>query len=321
MFYRYIVSYEDLYDRIKTVHINTGHGGNVKLRMALRNDYYVPRPTIEIFLSTCQTCNCKMSLNHKLVVKTITSDYFNERGRVDLVDFQSTPDGKYKWILNYQDDNIKFVSLCTMESRRVKEVCIHLLGIFLTFGAPRTLLSDKGREFVYRVNDELKSLWPQCVIVHGRPSHSHSSQGSVECANQDIEHMLRAWMQDNNSKRWSVGLHFIQWQKNCSYHYAIGTSPYNALFGKDPKIELTRRRLPTDFIKIIRFEEEPLAEEEVEENEEILTVNFKCSLCKVMLKKVEKQEEAGPILCKFCMAKENAKIQREKVKKILNIPL
>lgn len=38
-------------------------------------------------------------MNHKLVI--IPND-FNERGQVDLIDFQSIPDEKYKWILNYQ---------------------------------------------------------------------------------------------------------------------------------------------------------------------------------------------------------------------------
>ncbi|XP_060863651.1 KRAB-A domain-containing protein 2-like [Metopolophium dirhodum] len=186
---RYIVSYEDLYDKIKSFHINTGHGGNVKLRMAIQKEYYIPRPAIKIFLTVCQTCSCKKSMNRKLVIKPITSNDFNERGQVDLIDFQSDPDGKYKWILNYQDHNTKFISLRPMESKRAIEVSTHLLSIFLTFGAPSILQSDNGREFVNCVIDELKQLWPECVIIHGRPRHPQS-QGSIERANQDVEHML-----------------------------------------------------------------------------------------------------------------------------------
>lgn len=66
-------------------------------------------------------------MNRKLVIKPITSNDFNERGQVDLIDFQSVPDGNYKWILNYQDHNTKFISLRPMESKRAIEVSTHLL--------------------------------------------------------------------------------------------------------------------------------------------------------------------------------------------------
>eukprot|EP00102_Acyrthosiphon_pisum_P013097 XP_008182522.1 PREDICTED: KRAB-A domain-containing protein 2-like [Acyrthosiphon pisum] len=100
-----------------------------------------------------------------------------------------------------------------------------ILSILLTFGAPKILQSDNGREFVNSVINELKDLWPECVIVHGRPRHPQS-QGSIERSNQDVEHMLRAWMADNKSKKWSVGLNFVQFQKNSSFHRTIGRSPY-----------------------------------------------------------------------------------------------
>lgn len=302
------MSYEDLYDKIKSFHINTGHGGNVKLRMAVQKEYYIPRPAIEIFLTVCQTCSCKKSMNRKLVIKPITSNDFNERGQVDLIDFQSVPDGKYKWILNYQDHNTKFISLRPMESKRAIEVSTHLLSIFLTFGAPSILQSDNGREFVNCVIDELKQLWPECVIVHGRPRHPQS-QGSIERANQDVEHMLRAWMQDNVSQRWSIGLQFVQWQKNCSFHRTIGRSPYNALFGNDPKVGLTSSRLPNNFVKTIT------TEEEIEEIEEILqcsTVSYTCNVCKIEINEVENQDEAGSIMCNLCRKKEQIKMQRKK---------
>ncbi|KAF0707049.1 KRAB-A domain-containing protein 2-like, partial [Aphis craccivora] len=45
----------------------------------------------------------KQPMNRKLVIKPITTADFNKRAQIDLVDFQSVPDGKFKWILNYQD--------------------------------------------------------------------------------------------------------------------------------------------------------------------------------------------------------------------------
>ena len=54
------------------------------------------------------------------------------------------------------------------------------------FGAPIILQSDNDREFVSEVIRELKNMWPDCTIVHGRERHPQS-QGSVERSNQDIE--------------------------------------------------------------------------------------------------------------------------------------
>jgi len=98
-----------------------------------------------------------------------------------------------------------------MGSKRTLEVGTQLLSIFLTFGAPSILQSDNGREFVNCVLNELKQLRPECFIVNGRPKHPQT-QGSIERANQDTEHnMLRMWMQDNVSQRWSIGLQIVQW--------------------------------------------------------------------------------------------------------------
>lgn len=154
--------YENLFDKIKKFHIKTGHGGNVKLRNALHDTYYVPRPPIEIFLTVCETCNCKKPMNRKLVIKPIITADFNERVQIYLVDFQSVPDGKFKWILNYQDYATKYVILKPLEIKRATEVANGLLSILLTFGAPKILQSDNGREFVNSVINELKNLWHEC---------------------------------------------------------------------------------------------------------------------------------------------------------------
>lgn len=74
----------------------TGYGGIVKLRIALMNKYVIPRPAVETYITICYICNCKNGANRKLVVQHIATKDFNERGQVDLIDFQSIADGKFK---------------------------------------------------------------------------------------------------------------------------------------------------------------------------------------------------------------------------------
>jgi hypothetical protein len=61
----------------------------------------------------------------------------------------------------------------------------------------------------------------------------------VERAIGDIKDMLVAWMTDNNTQDWSIGIKFVQFQKNSAYHSGIKCSMYPALFGCEVRIGLT----------------------------------------------------------------------------------
>ncbi|GBL87944.1 KRAB-A domain-containing protein 2 [Araneus ventricosus] len=132
--------------------------------------------------------------------------------------------------MNYQNHATKVCVLRPLKTKPAAEDALQLLKVFLDFGAPYILQSDNGREFTANVINELSAIWPDCKIVPGRPRHPQS-QGSVERCNQDIENMLRAWMNDNGSADWVTGCRFVQWQKNSSKHRVIGRSPHTALFG------------------------------------------------------------------------------------------
>jgi len=47
-------------------------------------------------------------------------------------------------------------------------------AIFCIFGAPVILKSDNGREFVNKIINDLKTMWPTLKIVHSKPRHSQS---------------------------------------------------------------------------------------------------------------------------------------------------
>ncbi|XP_074039518.1 uncharacterized protein [Leptinotarsa decemlineata] len=110
-------------------------------------------------------------------------------------------------------------------------------------------------------------MWTDLKIVHGKPRHSQS-QGSVECANQDIENMLSTWLENNQTNKWSEGLRFIQFAKNRAYHSGIKCSPYEAMFGVPAKIGLRTSSLPDDVLENISTEED-LEElvKQIEENQ------------------------------------------------------
>ncbi|XP_044269708.1 KRAB-A domain-containing protein 2-like [Tribolium madens] len=265
----YVTPYEDLFEILYSTHIAVGHGCRDKMILALKFNYQISRPVVEIFLQCCEVCHKKKVNKHaNLVTKPIVSKEFCSRGQIDLIDYQSCQDNDYKWLLNYQDHLTKFICLRPLKSKQAAEVASELVKIFLEFGAPAILQSDNGREFVTSIIKELAKLWPDLKIVHGRPQ----SQESVERCNQDVENMLQAWMLDKNSTNWSVGCYFVQFQKNISHHRIIGRSPYRALFGINPKIGLSSTNLPTEVIKNLETEEDVnklLADLKIKENNNI----------------------------------------------------
>ncbi|KAJ8926982.1 hypothetical protein NQ314_020607 [Rhamnusium bicolor] len=185
----------------------------------------------------------------KVVEKPITSKNFMARVQVDLIEFQSIPNDNFKWLCHAT----KYICLRPLRSKRAVEVAKELLKIFLQFGAPSILQSDNGREFANSIIEELKIMWPEICIVHGRLRHLQS-QGSVERANQDVENMLRAWMLDNKTTAWSTGLHFVQWKKNNSLLRVIGRSPLKAVFRTNPRQGLKSTNLPQNVIFTITTE-------------------------------------------------------------------
>lgn len=101
-----IVPFEVLVDEINNVHINSGHGGVSKMKNMCKTRYdNIHQRFLTIYNQFCHGCQlkrCKAG-SKKVVVKPIISKYFMNRGQLDLVDFQSMPDGINKWVMHYQE--------------------------------------------------------------------------------------------------------------------------------------------------------------------------------------------------------------------------
>ena len=173
---------------------------------------------------------------------------FGSRGQVDLIDFQSCPDERFKYILVYQDHGIKFADCISLESKRSISVAFALLDIFTLIGTPAVLQTDNGREFegaagkschftaedLCEIITEISHLWPECKIVHGRPRHSES-QGGVERLNRTYKQKISVWLEENQSRNWSIGCKLARWQINTQFHTGVKNVPYILAFGQRPR--------------------------------------------------------------------------------------
>jgi len=93
---------------------------------------------------------------------------------VDLIDFQSHPDGKYRFIMVYQDHLTKFVILKSLEFNPTELGAYNIIDIFTLIEAPSVLKSNNNKEFANQIVSSLKDYWPELKLVHGKPRHSQS---------------------------------------------------------------------------------------------------------------------------------------------------
>ena len=120
MFCPRIVHVGELFDCILEAHLLITHGKAEKTWNAVKRKYSnVSRNICEMFVSTCPECVMKSSTSQtrKIPLQPILSNTFNDRGQMDCIDMQATPDGEYKWILHYQDNLTKFSYLRALRNK------------------------------------------------------------------------------------------------------------------------------------------------------------------------------------------------------------
>jgi hypothetical protein len=226
----------------------------------------VTRDVCKLFTDVCPHCVLVQSRKKpKAGIQPILTSGLGVRGQVDLIDFQSMPDGVFNYLLNYIDHGVKMLVSIPLASKRASAVAFALFTIFTEIGPPMMLQTDNGGEFSNHAHDhvgiallleqdfidvvikELKNLWPECQMVRGSPRHSESN-GGVERVNQTVQRKLGGWMKTNASKHWSIGCKIVQWRINTQHHRIIKDTPYHLVYGQHPRVGISNLPLEEDVL-------------------------------------------------------------------------
>lgn len=101
---KYVVHMGNVFSVVREIHLTSGHGGRVIMKKMAKKHYAnLSETVLQLFKSLCSTCAKKQKGIKKkhAVVKPILSRAFQHRAQMDLIDMQSTPDGKFQYILTY----------------------------------------------------------------------------------------------------------------------------------------------------------------------------------------------------------------------------
>jgi hypothetical protein len=181
------------------------------------------------------------------------TDGFGVCGQADIIDFQSMPNGDFKYLLTYIDHGIKKLTCIPLANKQALCVAFALFTIFTEQGPQIILQTNNGGEFSGHANNyvgrrkllddkfidliikEVKNFWPDCQMVRGSPRHSESNEG-VERVSQTVQKKLGGWMRTKNSKHWSIGCKIVQWRINTQTHDTTKNTPCHLTYGQHPRV-------------------------------------------------------------------------------------
>ena len=170
-----LVTKDELFSTIARCHARVGHGGRDKTWTEVKENYAgVKHGAIDVFLKTCTSCAQRQVPKLLPSGKPMINLCFLLRVQIDLIDFRSRPDNDFQWVMHARDCFSKFSWAYASQTKSAAEVAAHLFDLFCTFGPPRILQSDNGREFTANVIREVCELWPGITIIRGRPRHPQS---------------------------------------------------------------------------------------------------------------------------------------------------
>lgn len=147
----------------------------------------------------------------------------------------STTSGN-RWIIVGVDHLTRYAETAALPTATARDVAFFILRNFvLRHGAPRELLSDRGRVFL---SDAIEALLVQCNIVHRMTSAYHpQTNGLTERFNRTLGDMLTMYTASDQTN-WDTVLPFITYAYNTATHATTGFSPFFLLYGREPSCTL-----------------------------------------------------------------------------------
>ncbi|KAF6215247.1 hypothetical protein GE061_009999 [Apolygus lucorum] len=162
--------------------------------------------------------------------------------RIDFIEMMHGPDFDYNFIVVLRESTTKFVHLRPLRSRSPEELAEVLLPIFICFGTP-SVLETSNQEFMQTTVNclcEKYSTVPSDILV----------EGTEDCQFfADIETLMLTWVCENSTQKWYNGLRFIQYIANLYFNKEIEKTPFEAMFGRKGKLDVSSLSLPPELLQ------------------------------------------------------------------------
>ncbi len=212
-----------------------GHLGIQKMLKTLKLRYFWPNMVkdLEILVKTCKLCQINKHSKQKRVPLAVTDTASRTFQKVfmDIVGPYPATDYNNKYVLTVQDDLSKFMLAMPIQNKSADTVARNLVeNVFLKYGFPEKIVSDRGREFDNKLLGEICKLLKIDQILSA-PNH-HESIGALERSHKPLHTYLRNFI-DISRGNWDEWLPYFSYVYNSTVHFATNYTPFELVFGRN----------------------------------------------------------------------------------------
>jgi hypothetical protein len=139
-----ITYFEHAFSDIRRAHGEDHTKGRTLYGRVCDQKDFIGRIFCKLFTDLCPICIQRQLRNCPIArLQPIITHGFGLQGQIDLIDFQSMPDGLFRFLLNFIDHGVKFLfSIPIVVHKTASSIAIALLQIFTMIGPPMILQSD-----------------------------------------------------------------------------------------------------------------------------------------------------------------------------------
>lgn len=242
-------------DVIRSYHDSLAGGCHLEIQrtyMAIKQKYFWPKmyQNVYDYITSCDVCQrvkrdttARNAPLHPLPVQ----DRFHRWHMDILASLPKTKEG-YQYVLLVTDSLTHWSEALPMRTQEATEVAFLLYKEILTrYGAPRTLVSDRGKKFMSKVVQLLCKIFQ----VTRQVTSSYHAQSNVACEriNSTLAQSLRAYCQKNQTQ-WDEILPSVLMAFRMSLStQSSGFSPYYMVFGQEMSLPLDIALLSTEELR------------------------------------------------------------------------
>lgn len=219
---------------VRAYHDNNCHPGFQRTYESIREKYYWEGmyENIHCWITTCDLCLRSKSMNHpqKAKLKSLPVVDVFDRIHIDFLGpLPASKEGDFKHLLVVVDSTSLYPAIFPTKSTTAEEVAeVLYANYFCTFGAPLTILTDRGAVFRSKLVAELCRIFKVKQIYTS--SYHPCTNSRAERFNSTILKSLRIHLSDQRD--WVKYIPAILYSYRSSVTTSTGVSPYFCVFGK-----------------------------------------------------------------------------------------
>lgn len=214
----------------------SGHLGFAKTFDRIRRRYHWPRlyRSVRQYVGHCRECQRRKHMpqqppGHLIPIPPAVSPF--QRIGIDLLGrFPKSTNGN-KWIIVCTDYLTRYAVTKAVPTAEAPEIAQFLVDdIILKHGAPRVMISDRGKVFQSRLVSEVIL---RCNITHRMTTAYHpQTNGLTERFNKTLADMLSMYV-DVEQRDWDTILPFVTFAYNTAKQDTTGFTPFFLVHGRE----------------------------------------------------------------------------------------